>query len=134
MKLFDLNTVFNFGKHKGKTLKEVIEMEYGGITLDGEKIITMSESPSYLNWCAINVNYFVLSKKTIEEIKKNQYPSYFSDKALEALENKYNLWLEKKNIQHHDSDYPIYNDDYSTEERYCGACLESPCMCSDPHW
>jgi len=77
MKLFDLNTVFNFGKHKGKTLKEVIEMEYGGITLDGEKIITMSESPSYLNWCAINVNYFVLSKKTIEEIKKKSISFLF---------------------------------------------------------
>ena len=53
MKLYSINDRFSFGKHTGKTILEVIGEEIG-----------------YINWCLINLDHFVISDDSIDEIKK----------------------------------------------------------------
>jgi len=51
MKFNNLETVFTFGKFEGNTLLEVVELQ-----------------PSYLDWCAINLDHFYITKSVIEEL------------------------------------------------------------------
>lgn len=44
-----ISDTFDFGKHKGKTVEEVID-----------------EEPTYIEWCIDNVTGFELSDKTFE--------------------------------------------------------------------
>jgi len=53
MKLYNINDQFTFGKHSGKTILEVT-----------------SEDLSYINWCLINLDHFVISDETIQQIQK----------------------------------------------------------------
>ncbi len=53
MKLYSINDRFSFGKHTGKTILEVIGEDIG-----------------YINWCLINLDHFVISDDSIDEIKK----------------------------------------------------------------
>jgi hypothetical protein len=53
MKFYTLDTEFTFGKYEGKTVKEVLELQ-----------------PTYLDWCAVNLDHFYISDETITEIKK----------------------------------------------------------------
>ena len=53
MKLYNINDRFTFGKHTGKTILEVIGEDIG-----------------YINWCLINLDHFVISDDSIDEIKK----------------------------------------------------------------
>lgn len=59
-----LATVFDFGKHKGETLSDVIERE-----------------PSYINWCVNNIPEFQLSHRAINEIK-DVFPDFIISKKL----------------------------------------------------
>jgi broad specificity phosphatase PhoE len=52
MKFYTLDTEFSFGKYEGKTVKEIIEIQ-----------------PTYLDWCAINLDHFYISDEIIEEIQ-----------------------------------------------------------------
>lgn len=75
MKFYGLDTILNFGKHKGKSLKEVIQKD-----------------PSYVNWCAFNLNYFYISKEVLEEIK-SLFPNFsLSEEAQKRLNQKYAIW------------------------------------------
>ena len=52
MKFYSLDTKFTFGVYEGKTMKEIL-----------------AHQPSYLNWCAINLDHFYISEEIIAEIK-----------------------------------------------------------------
>jgi hypothetical protein len=54
MKLFTLNTKFAFGKHKGKTLSEVSNTDL-----------------SYISWCLLNLESFIIDPEVYEELKCN---------------------------------------------------------------
>jgi len=59
MKRYELKTVFNFGKHKGKSLEQVF-----------------CTIPSYVDWCLREVNYFEISYETFNRLKRIK-PKYF---------------------------------------------------------
>jgi hypothetical protein len=164
MKFYTLDTIFDFGMHKGKTLKQVLE--YSGaekfdfpelkdkpkpkhqkLRKKGEKLvlstpeeikhilngISLETNPSgmkYINWCIINISDFFIGKVIISELKKNDPTFYLTNEAEESLEEKFEEWNEERTWnQRNHFDY----EDFSCEDnQYCGACMESPCMCSDP--
>ncbi|MBK7390168.1 MAG: hypothetical protein IPI23_14175 [Bacteroidetes bacterium] len=43
MKIYNLESTLSFGKFKGKTLSEILSIQ-----------------PSYIKWCIINLDHFVL--------------------------------------------------------------------------
>ena len=48
-----LQTVLKFGKHKGKTVNQILQ-----------------EEPDYINWCLKNIDTFQMSEKDKEKIFK----------------------------------------------------------------
>lgn len=47
--VYKLNTILKFGKHKGKTVEQVL-----------------NNDPTYIRWCLKNVDFFEMSKVDIE--------------------------------------------------------------------
>ena len=69
MKSYDLETTMNFGKYKGKTLREIL-----------------TANPNYVNWCLINVDYFHISNSTLTEIEINEPCFKLNKEAIEFLQ------------------------------------------------
>jgi len=78
IQFYNLETIFTFGMYEGKSVKEVIEI-----------------NPTYLNWCAININPFYMTDEAIEEIR-NIATDYISSNSREILHEKYIIWKENK--------------------------------------
>lgn len=84
--VYEIELELNFGKYKGKSILAIAELE-----------------PSYLDWCAKNVDFFYLSEDTvslIESIDGNLFGNKFkfSEEALTALtlkSKKLNLDIER---------------------------------------
>ena len=74
-KIYDLETTLNFGKFEGKKLSEVIRIQ-----------------PTYINWCILNLDHFLVDDEDLEEFKKINSKFFFSDKALKKLEKKWDVW------------------------------------------
>lgn len=75
MGLYDLDSTFTFGKYKDRTLKDV-----------------SSENAMYIEWCIINVDFFIIDEFTAEQIKK-KYPKFLSsEKANQILNKKIKEW------------------------------------------
>ncbi len=74
-KIYDLKTVLNFGKYNGKKLSEVIKIH-----------------PSYINWCILNLDHFLVEDDDLENFKKINSNFFFSKKALDKLEKKWDVW------------------------------------------
>src|SRR6056297_3524525 len=73
MKTYYLNTHIHFGKYKGLTIEEI-----------------MNINPGYLSWCIENLDHFVLAEEAFSKIKKeNNYDIAESIKKLNEtkLEN-----------------------------------------------
>lgn len=71
MKSYTLDTQFTFGKYTGKSVEEVLRIQ-----------------PSYLSWCAINLDHFFLSDAIIAQIME-LFPSFrLSAEAKRALSEK----------------------------------------------
>ena len=99
MKIYNINTAFTFGKHIGKTTLQIVQ-----------------EDASYVNWCLINLDHFVISDETIQEIQKIVPKFKLSDLA-EATRSKKMLSLEVKV----EDEYDPYDDgdDYGNSgEKY----------------
>ena len=101
MKFYDLDSVLNFGKFEGKTIKEVAELQ-----------------PSYLDWCAINLEHFYIVEYQMEELKSICPEFTFSEEAKGKLVEKYEAW------ENEQEDYPDYENsgdydqpDYQDYER-----------------
>ena len=129
MKLYGLNTALDFGKYKGKTILDIASIKDVVVNIEGESITIPDMSTKYLNWCAINVDFFYLSEETVGQIEKLKPSLKLSEEAKRILKTKRKAWLSEKNRRnfHHEDYYD--NNDYDS---YCGACGEDPCMCSDP--
>lgn len=96
MKFYTLDTEFTFGKYKGKTVKEVLELH-----------------PNYIDWCAINLDHFYISDETITEIKDIRPYFTITEEGKQKLVDKYSTW---ENEQEQD-DYDDY-DEYDRRESY----------------
>ncbi len=123
MKFYNLDTLFTFGKHKGKTLKQIVEIE--NIWVLGGQEHKLADETSYINWCIINLENFCISESVYSELQSIKPYFKLSKEAIDILNEKREDWIEDKKSQ---SDFYSYDD-----KRYCGACMESPCMCSDPY-
>lgn len=75
MKFFNLDTEFTFGEFDGKTLKQVLEIQ-----------------PSYIDWCAVNIDQFYVTDVVIEEIKTFIPDFAFTEKGKRMLADKYSEW------------------------------------------
>ena len=53
MKLYTLETKFNFGKHKSETLKQVVDLDN-----------------NYIEWCLIHHREFLISDEVLSELKE----------------------------------------------------------------
>lgn len=97
MKFYDLNTEFTFGKYIGNTIRQIVDLQ-----------------PSYLDWCAINLEHFVMSDDTIEEIKKIKPSFAFSAEGIEKMDDKIEQWNnEELSYQYFDEGYDDKNADYN---------------------
>lgn len=96
MKFYDLNTVLHFGKFEGKTIREIAGIQ-----------------PSYIGWCAINLEHFFIDEEEIEALKAI-YPNFsLSEEANEKLAEKYETWEDEQEdySDHGSPDYQDYERD-----------------------
>jgi hypothetical protein len=99
MKYYNLDTEFTFGKFKGKTIMDILDLQ-----------------PTYLDWCAINLDHFYISDDVVDEIKAIKPEFTLTEEGKQKLDDKYKTW---------ESDQEVENDDYyereSTYEKYNGS-------------
>ncbi|OYQ50608.1 exodeoxyribonuclease X C-terminal domain-containing protein [Flavobacterium aurantiibacter] len=100
MRFYTLDTEFTFGKYEGKTMKEILEIQ-----------------PTYLDWCAINLDHFYISDEIIAEIKVIKPDFTITEEGKQKLADKYSTW---ENEQQGD-DYDDYDDYSPSYEKYGGA-------------
>lgn len=101
MKFYDFDTEFTFGKYEGKTVREILEIQ-----------------PTYLDWCAINLDHFYISGEVIEEIKATYSDFKISEEGMNKLTEKYEQWENEQ--EDFDDDYDNYYDDYDYSDDGCG--------------
>jgi hypothetical protein len=100
MKFYTLDTEFTFGKYNGKTVKEVLQLQ-----------------PTYLDWCAINLDHFYISDETITEIKEIRPDFKITEEGKQKLADKYSTWEYKQQ----QDDYDDYDDNSPSYDKYGGA-------------
>lgn len=66
-----INYVFTFGKHKGKSIREVIEKD-----------------PSYVPWCVQNIKWFKLHKDVVE-INAKSYARFILNRGRRVNDSAY---------------------------------------------
>lgn len=96
MKVYTLDTEFTFGKYEGKTVKEIIEIQ-----------------PTYLDWCAINLDHFFISDEIIEEIKVIKPDFTITEEGKQKLADNYSNWESERQQDDYDDYY-----DYDRRESY----------------
>ncbi|MDR2065229.1 MAG: hypothetical protein LBP85_05940 [Prevotellaceae bacterium] len=98
MKFYDIDTEFTFGKHSGKTLREVLEIQ-----------------PSYIDWCAVNLDLFYISGDVIDKLKSIRPDFVLSEEGRQKMADRFNEWVrEKENKQFFRNNYAD-RDDYDWE-------------------
>lgn len=94
MKFYDLDTEFTFGKYEGKTVREILEIQ-----------------PTYLDWCAINLEHFYISEEVIDEIQATYSDFKISEEGMNKLNEKYEQWEgEQEDYEEEYDDYDDYNE------------------------
>ena len=93
---YEIESIFNFGKFKGKTLLDVL-----------------STNPNYVKWCFVNVATFYINNLTINEIRVI-IPNFLKKKnEIKLLKTKTLQWDQECFLEHpfyeeHDSN--VYSD------------------------
>lgn len=95
MKYYDIDTVFTFGKYEGMSVKEVVSIQ-----------------PSYIGWCAVNLDHFYIDNSEIANLREISPGFSLSEEAVNKLQEKYELWMEESEEDNDNDyyDYPDYND------------------------
>ena len=159
MKLYSLKSIFNFGMHKGKTLKQVLEFtgikNYPNAELEKkfeenekypEKVkLTVEEEleyhlrnspfpsepsgPKYIKWCINEIEGFYIDSETISVMEELNNKFKISEKENKILEKKLGEWKSKNDADNNNESEGLL-EDYN-DINYCGSCMESPCQCND---
>ncbi|HEX7905661.1 MAG TPA: hypothetical protein VF487_17435 [Chitinophagaceae bacterium] len=79
MKFYQLDTIFSFGKHQGKSLLDVFK-----------------EDEEYINWCQANLDHFNLPDKVIVQLQAINPDFSLSMEAIQKRNNNHNLWLQQQ--------------------------------------
>jgi hypothetical protein len=82
MKFYYIDTQFTFGKYSGKTVREALEIQ-----------------PSYIDWCAINLDHFYISDDVIDTIKSTKPDFVLSEQGMQKLRDKYEKCEQEKQKQ-----------------------------------
>ncbi len=89
MKFYDLDTQFAFGKYEGKTVRQILDLQ-----------------PSYIDWCATNLDHFYISEDVIGEIKNIKPDFLLTAEGKQKMEEKYASWkIEQETEEDYDIDY-----------------------------
>jgi hypothetical protein len=56
MKIYNIETVFTFGRYKGKSIAEVLKTDH-----------------DYITWCIMNVDNFILTEQIFQDFKDKGY-------------------------------------------------------------
>ena len=84
MENYYLEREFTFGKFKGKTVEEVLDLQ-----------------PSYIDWCIINLEHFYISESVLQGIKRFKPDFNLTEEGKQKLaykdkflkdEHEYNKW------------------------------------------
>lgn len=102
MKFYQLDTLFSFGKHEGKTLLEVC-----------------MEDEEYISWCLTNLDHFYISDEVILQLRRVNPELSISTEAIQARDTKYDKWVEQEEekANYEPDDYDHYGTSY---EKYGG--------------
>ena len=79
MKFYDLDSQFAFGKYEGKTIREIVDLQ-----------------PTYIDWCATNLDHFYISEDLIEEIKKIKNDFVLTAKGRQKMDEIYIIWKQEQ--------------------------------------
>lgn len=79
MKFYYLDTILNFGKYQGKTLKDVA-----------------TENIMYIEWCIMNLDNFAINDMTVDEIKKINAGFLSIEGPSERLKDKIEEWYDEQ--------------------------------------
>jgi hypothetical protein len=93
MKYYNLTTEMTFGKHQGITIDEII-----------------TKDKNYISWCIINLDHFMISKDSLDEMKSKYSNFNLSKEAEEELKNKNELILAEAERDSNEEDYSDYEE------------------------
>ena len=97
MRFYNLDSILNFGKYSGRILNDLA-----------------TENAMYIEWCIINVEFFLINESTVEEIKKI-YPRFLtSEKANEILNQKIEDWNDQQELEQERRSNKYSNNDNSS--------------------
>jgi hypothetical protein len=82
LKIYDYDTIFTFGKHKGQKLIDVITSDW-----------------EYINWCQENLDHFILAEAMMYVLKEPNGEFQFSKLALEKRKINLTLFRQQKDDQ-----------------------------------
>ncbi len=71
MKVYKFDTIFTFGKHKGKHINEIVSVD-----------------PAYITWCIINLDHFYITRELISTLSANHPNFILGDEGFKSLEIK----------------------------------------------
>lgn len=71
MKYYDIDTVFTFGKYDGMSVKEVVSIQ-----------------PSYIDWCAVNLDHFYIDDSEIANLREISPGFSLSEEAVKQASGK----------------------------------------------
>ena len=103
--IFKLETEIWFGKFKGKSVGEVLDL-----------------SPSYIDWCMREVDRFVLSESVLESIRKSHPRCRFSSVAIQKQAEKLQAQALAAEEQAEAESAAEWEDEYRSDDldSYCG--------------
>jgi hypothetical protein len=109
MKSYELDTEFTFGKYKGKTVRQMLDLQ-----------------PTYIDWCSINLDHFHIAENIIEEIR-NIKPDFListegqkklkEKSAIEAIRKKYSGNYNDNRSNKDETDWSHYNDNLDMDQQ-----------------
>lgn len=98
MKYYELESIFTFGKHIGKTLEEVYKI-----------------NPSYVEWCVVNLDHFLLNEEVFDQLIELSPSFQFSQQALNILQTNWD-----REVEYWEQNYELeYDEPYSDWQRDC---------------
>jgi hypothetical protein len=125
IKMYDWNSIFDFGKHKGEILKNVFDKE-----------------PNYLSWCFQVIDWFCITDNIfdnlpIQDLKDNKSTKKYYDELKEKhIQKKENFNSQNHNINenddYNDNNYHTYSSDYNWLAETTGT--DDPEMMNDVFW
>lgn len=103
MKSYELDTVFTFGKYTGKSIRQIMDLQ-----------------PTYIDWCAINMDHFYISKNVIAALKKLKPGFELSAEGTQIMNEKFQVYAQEQEEEYYQNygnpnehDYDDSNADYN---------------------